>query len=167
MSHIIFGCFNSDTIGAETIYEIKTKLYEEGLYLWFNDEMDFYPDVLRMIKEQKGKGESSYAITSQEQRYNSDDLLFPYDKYTNDQLFADKTREYFSECCKNNLNILFRCLYEMIQRIQPKNFEVFVTEGYDCNFSNKNVDLEEMEADILKQILTSFSIESCIYQIKV
>lgn len=106
-------------------------------------------------------------MTSRNQPNNSDDLLFPYDKYTNEQLFADKTREYFSQCCKENLKILFWYLKEMIQRLQPKLFDVFITEGYDCDFIKKSITLDEMEFDIQQQVLTSFSIESCVYQIKV
>ena len=69
--------------------------------------------------------------------------------------------------CKKNLEILFWGLKEMIHRLQPKLIEVFVTEGYDCNFMRKCMILEDMETDIQRQVLTSFSIESYIYQIKV
>ena len=55
----------------------------------------------------------------------------------------------------------------MIQRLQPKLFDVFITEGYDCDFIKKSITLDEMEFDIQQQVLTSFSIESCVYQIKV
>ncbi len=60
-----------------------------------------------MIKEQGGKGNTLFALTSRNQATNSDDLLFPYDKYTNEQLFADNTRECFSQCCEKNLKTLF------------------------------------------------------------
>ena len=55
----------------------------------------------------------------------------------------------------------------MVQRLRPKLFEVFITEGYDCDFTRKNITLDEMMLDIQQQVLTSFSIESCVYQIEV
>ena len=164
MSHIVFGCYDSEMVDSEKICELKRKAQEKGIFLWFDKEVNFYPDVPIMMKEQQGKIENLFVITSQWQRYNSDDLLFPYDKYTNEQLFSDETREYFSLCCKKNLDILFWCLFEMVQSLHPKKFEVFVTEGYDCSFVKKIVDLKDMEADILTQVLNSFFIESCIYQ---
>lgn len=167
MSHIVFGCFNADIAAVGMADELKKVAREKDVLVWFDSEVNFYSDISKMVKEQGGKGKVLFALTSRRQPSNSDDLLFPYDKYTNEQLFADKTREYFSQCCKDNLEILFWCLKEMIQRLRPKLFEVFVTEGYDCDFTKKNMILGEMESDIQQQVLTSFSIESSIYQIKV
>lgn len=167
MSHFVFGCFNSDVVTSEVIDELKTRAQNRDVFIWFDGQLEFYSDISRMIKEQGGKGKFLFALTSRNQPSNSDDLLFPYDKYTNEQLFADKTRAYFSQCCKENLEILFWCLKEMIQKLQPKLFELFITEGYDCDFIKKRIFLDEMEFDIQQQVLTSFSIESCIYQIEV
>ena len=167
MSHFIFGCFNSAVLGSEITDELKKIAQKKDVFIWFDNGIDFYSDISKMIKEQGGKGKVLFALTSRNQPNNSDDLLFPYDKNTNEQLFADKTREYFSQCCKENLKILFWYLKEMIQRLQPKLFDVFITEGYDCDFIKKSITLDEMEFDIQQQVLTSFSIESCVYQIKV
>lgn len=167
MSHIIFGCFDLDTIDSETFSELKKEVGEEDILLWFGDETNFYPDLSRMVREQGEKAGTLFAITSQRQRYNSDDLLFPYDAYTEDELFTDKTREFFSQCCKNNLKVLFWCLHRMTQKPWLNNLKMFIVEGYDCEFLKKTLDLEEMEFDILAQVLTSYSIDSCIYQIKV
>ena len=167
MSHFIFGWFNSAVLGSEITDELKKIAQKKDVFIWFDNGIDFYSDISKMIKEQGGKGKVLFALTSRNQPNNSDDLLFPYDKYTNEQLFADKTREYFSQCCKENLKILFWYLKEMIQRLQPKLFDVFITEGYDCDFIKKSITLDEMEFDIQQQVLTSFSIESCVYQIKV
>lgn len=167
MSHFIFGCFNSDVVASEITDELKKMAQKKDVFIWFDNEIDFYSEISRMIKEQGGKGDVLFALTSRKQPSNSDDLLFPYDKYTNEQLFADKKREYFSKCCKENLSILYWCFKEMVQRLQPKVFEVFITEGYDCDFTKKSITLDEMEFDIQQQVLTSFSIESCVYQIKV
>lgn len=137
MSHFVVGCFNSDVVTSEVIDELKTGAQNRDVFIWFDSQLEFYSDISKMIKEQGGKGKFLFALTSRNQPSNSDDLLFPYDKYTNEQLFADETREYFSRCCKKNLEILFWCLKEMIQKLQPKLFELFITEGYDCNFIKK------------------------------
>ena len=100
MSHFVFGCFNSDVVTSEVIDELKTGAQNRDVFIWFDSQLEFYSDISKMIKEQGGKGEFLFALTSRNQPSNSDDLLFPYDKYTNEQLFADETREYFSRCCK-------------------------------------------------------------------
>lgn len=167
MSHFIFGCFNSDIVVSGQTEELKKMAQKKDVLIWFDNEIDFYPDITKMIKEQGGEGCVLFTLTSRNQPSNSDDLLFPYDKYTNEQLFEDKTREYFSQCCKDNLETLFWCLQVMIQRLKPRLFQVFVTEGYDCNFIKKCMILDEMKSDIQQQVLTSFSLDSCIYQIKI
>ncbi|WP_138305825.1 MULTISPECIES: hypothetical protein [unclassified Clostridium] len=167
MSHFIFGCFKSDVVVPQIADELKKMAQKKEVFIWFDNEIDFYSEISKMAKEQGGKGKVLFALTSRNQPCNSDELLFPYDKYTNEQLFADKTREYFSQCCQENLEILYWCLKEMVQRLRPKLFEVFITEGYDCDFTRKNITLDEMMLDIQQQVLTSFSIESCVYQIEV
>lgn len=167
MSHFIFGCFNSDIVVSEQISKLKKMAQNKDVMIWFDNEIDFYPDISKMIKEQGGKGIGLFALTSRNQPNNSDDLLFPYDKYTNEQLFEDKTRKDFSQCCKDNLEILFWYLQIMIQNLKPRLFQIFVTEGYDCDFVKKYMILGEMKSDIQQQVLTSFSINSCIYQIVV
>ena len=41
-------------------------------------------------------------------------MLFPFDKFTNEALFLDKSRDFFKKCCRDNIDILFDCLNKLI-----------------------------------------------------
>ncbi len=73
------------------------------------------------------------------QKYNSSDLLFPYDKYTDNELFKDNSREFFYNCCENNLKILFDCLYKLMEVSKLSHLEVFVVEDMIIPFKEKYV----------------------------
>lgn len=135
----------------------------KDIYIWFNEEIDFYKDIQRMLLEQKSKGNILFAITSVKQPFNSSDVLFPFDKFTNENLFEDSTREYYKECCRNNLDIVFDCLEKMFFLFRIEQCEIFVVEGYDDFFLKKKFNLLEMKKDILTQIENNVSITSCIY----
>lgn len=165
MSHIVFGCFNTDKFKMDCICELKKNTILKQVYFWFDSEIDFYPDILLMRNEQKAKGKCAFSMTSKNQQYNSDDLLFPYDKFTNEQLFADETRKEFNKYCRQNLKDTFDCLQEFIYVFNPKDFEIFITDVYDNKFNRKKMNLDEIERDSFSQVISSFSLESSIYSV--
>ena len=91
-----------------------------------------------MLIEQESKGNTKFVITSKNQPCNSSDVLFPFDKYTNEVLFADKSRNFYKKCCRENIDILFDCLKNLINLLHIKQIEIFVVEGYDDNFRRKS-----------------------------
>lgn len=42
----------------------------------------------------------AFAITSRNQPRNSSDVLFPFDKFTNEMLFSDESRNFYKKCCE-------------------------------------------------------------------
>ena len=165
MSYFLFGGFNNK-LSKQTIQSLKLYGNNRDVYFWFNEEINFYEDIHKMYHEQEIKKNCKFALTSKNQFHNSSDLLFPYDKYSNEKLFSDPTREYFKKCCENNINILFDCLKRLIELPNLDQIDILVVEGYDNNFIRKKCTLEEMRDDLLLQIeKTSFFINSCIYQI--
>lgn len=134
----------------------------KDVYFWFDEEITFYNDIIKMCFEQNSFGEVKFAITSVNQKYNSSDLLFPYDKFSHEQL---KDKEYFSKCCRNNLKITIDCLRKLIEIPTLSNLEIFVVEGYDINFKRKRCTLNQMKEDLLFQIELERYIDSCIYEI--
>lgn len=164
MSYFIFGSF--DLIqNKRSLQDVKRYGKQRDVYFWFDEEITFYKDILQMCMEQKSCGKVKFALTSFNQKHNSSDLLFPYDKFTNEELFKDKSRKVFCQCCKNNLSIVFDCLQNLIEISTPTHLEIFVVEGYDDAFQRKIYTLNEMEEDLLRQIETDAFIDSCIYQI--
>lgn len=93
--------------------------------------------------------------------------MFPYDKFTNEQLFADETREKFNKYCRQNLKDTFDCLQEFIYVFNPKDLEIFITDGYDNKFNRNKMNLDEIERDIFSQVISSFSLESSIYSVSI
>lgn len=164
MSYFLFGSFNS-LEEEQVIQSIKEYGKAEGVFFWFNEEIDFYEDIFRMCNEQESQKDIVFAITSSNQPRNSSDLLFPYDKFTNEELFSDISRKYFKECCENNLKILFDCLKKLLELFQPNKIDIFVVEGYDDNFQRRECSIDDMFQDIENQVINSFSIDSCIYEL--
>ena len=163
MSYFMFGSLDSAK-DKKKIQNVKAYGNERNVYFWFDDEITFYKDIQRMCTEQKSQGTILFAITSLNQHQNSSDLLFPYDKYSNEELFSDKSRKQFKKCCSDNLNIVFDCLKNLTETLNPLRMEIFVVEGYDDSFERRKCTLDEMKKDLLSQIeMTSF-IDSCIYQ---
>lgn len=164
MSYFIFGSFDLNQ-NKSSLQDVKIFGKRKDVYFWFDEEITFYNDIARMCLEQNSCGNMQFALTSFNQKYNSSDLLFPYDKYTNEELFKDKSREFFCQCCHNNLNIVFDCLKKFMEVSNPSHLEIFVTEGYDDAFQRKRCTLSEMKEDLLSQIEAASFIDSCIYQI--
>lgn len=164
MSYFVFGSFDSPN--NESLFD-KIKKYgqNKGVYFWFNSEITFYPEIFKMCKEQASQKQVTFALTSSKQPSNSSDLLFPYDKFTNQELFSNGSRLFFNRCCESNIRPLFDCLKKLLALFKLKNLEIFTVEGYDTGFIKKKCTLEEMELDLLTQIKTTSIIESCIYSI--
>lgn len=141
MSYFMFGSFDS-TKGSEKIQALKSYGIERDIYFWFDGEITFYEDMQRMCQEQKSRGAVKFAITSFGQRYNSSDLLFPYDKYS--EKLIGRSREDFHECCRENLKLVFDCCEQLIAILEPMQLEIFVVEGYDDAFQRKKCSLGEM-----------------------
>jgi hypothetical protein len=162
MSYFLFGTFN-EIFDQDMQEKVKKYGESEQLYIWFNEEITFYEEINRMLLEQGAKGNTIFAITSVNQRYNSDDVLFPFDKYSNEILFADKSRKFYKKCCQENLEILFTFFKKLKELSQTIQMKIFVVEGYDDMFFSKSCTLDEMKKDLLYQIEEKASINSYIY----
>lgn len=167
MSHIIFGDFTIDSINQHMEIELKNALLLEGILVYLNEEVDFNIDVVKMLKENSiNLNNEVFCITSVEQKYNSEDLLFPYDNYAEDELFPNgEDRVMFEKICLDNLQPLNKGIKKLRDILQPKNLRIFVTMGYDNNFRIIKCSQESMIEDIGKQVITSFNLESKIYEL--
>ena len=149
MSYFLFGTFN-EIFDQDMQEKVKKYGESEQLYIWFNEEITFYEEINRMLLEQGAKGNTIFAITSVNQRYNSDDVLFPFDKF-------------YKKCCQENLEILFTFFKKLKELSQTIQMKIFVVEGYDDMFFSKSCTLDEMKKDLLYQIEEKASINSYIY----
>lgn len=162
MSYFLFGTF--DTMHDNAVLKKVKELGEEkNIYIWFNEEIIFYEEIQRMLMEQKAEGKIKFAITSKLQPSNSCDVLFPFDKFTNEALFADETRSFYKECCRDNIDILFEFLNDLIKLLNIVQVVMFVVEGYDDTFHQKVCTIDDMKNDLLYQVENKVSIDSCIY----
>lgn len=166
MSYFLFGTFDA-LVEQRKIDKLKISGKEKGIFIWFNEEITCYSEIQRMLKEQKSNGKIAFSITSMNQPHNSNDVLFPFDKFSSEELFSDKSRTCFKKISESNLNTLFEYLYEMTTLLEPKNFEMFVVEGYDDSFQRKEMDLSQIRNEMLEQIVKTVAIESCIYCVSV
>lgn len=93
MSHIIFGDFHKSIMSEETINKIKKELYFDNILIYFDKEINFNKEVVQMLAENFNiYNNRKFCITSISQKYNSEDLLFPYDIYSQEDLFPDGGR---------------------------------------------------------------------------
>ncbi len=169
MSHILFGTCRIDSENTGKIDIVKRDMSKFGIKLWFDDEIDFYDDIQTMIIEQNNNSEYNYifCITTNNQPTNSDDLLFPYDKYSYKELFPKgNDRNKFNDYCKKNMNKLHKFFLYFTKIVYPQNIKVFLTEGYDDQFDFLFCSIDEMISHILKQVEESHFLNSTIYHIK-
>ena len=166
MSHIVFGDFTYNPANKNKESELKNTLLLEGILVYLNQEINFNTDVVKMLKENSINCINEvFCITSVEQKYNSEDLLFPYGIYAEGELFPNgEDRVAFEKICFENLQIINKGIKKLRDILQPKNLRIFVTTGYD-NFSNIKCSQEFMIEDIGKQVISSFSLESKIYEL--
>ncbi len=164
MSYFLFGSFNS-TYDKELLHQVKSYANEKNIYIWFSEEITFYKEIQRMLEEQKSDGNIKFAITSENQPRNSSDVLFPFDKIASDVLFADESRSFYKQCCRDNIDILFDCLKKMIDSLHIIQAEIFVVEGYDDIFRKKICSIDEVKQDLLCQIEDKVTLDSCIYYV--
>ncbi len=167
MSHIIFGDFNKDLVNQHMKNELKYALLLNGILIYLNEEVNFDTDVERMLKENSiNLNKGVFCITSADQKYNSEDMLFPYDNYSEDELFPNgEDRTMFEKICFDNLQTLNKGIIKLRDILQPKNLRIFVTVGYDDNFKILKCSQNAMIEDIGKQVITSFNLESKIYEL--
>lgn len=157
--------------GIIDIFEQKIKINElveyakhKGVYFWFL-EKNIPNEIKEMFIEQNINEKGRFFVSSVNQPTNSSDLLLPFDKYTNEELFKDRSRKFYNQCCRENLNIVFDCLHHMIKLLKPAKLEIFVTEGYDNSFLRKECTLNDMKEDIYRQIIVDAECDSSVYQI--
>lgn len=162
MSYFLFGSFNS-AHDRELLQQAKLYANERNIYIWFGEEITFYKEIQRMLEEQKSDGKIKFAITSENQPHNSSDVLFPFDKFSSDELFADKSRNFYKQCCRDNMDILLNCLKNLMDLLHIRYVEIFVVEGYDNVFQKKVCNVDELKRDLLFQIEEKVSLDSCIY----
>ena len=141
-------------------------MVKKKTYIWFNQEITFYNDIQRMMREQKAEGNTLFAITSKNQPSNSSDVLFPFDKVPNKLLFIDESRMFYKKCCRENIDVLFDFLEKLISMFNIEYIEIFVVEGYDDIFQRKVCNIDEVKRDLLYQIEERVSIDSSIYYVR-
>ncbi len=166
MSHMLFGDFNYK-VDNEQKNSLKRYLESMNILLFFDEEVGEFEEVSQMLNENEKGYKGRFCITSVLQKYNSDDILFPYDKYSNVDLFPNgDDRRHFEELCYNNLMILQNVIETMEQKLDIDTLRIFVVEGYDTNFVVKDCNIYQMINSLYLQVKESFFLESYIYQIK-
>lgn len=163
MSHFLIGEFVTNRI-----IESEQRTYgNKDIYYYFNQKTDLCKDVCDTVKENVKLPEHDwFLITSKLQGKNSDDVLFPYDKYSNEELFpSDGDREFFEEKCISNLRLLFESLSQFIEDMNPVDLRIIIVQGYDTVFKEEKCTLETMFEDLQNQAINTYFLDSKIYNI--
>jgi len=167
MSHFIFGTFVLYDNSEQAIQDVKQEFLDRELILHINQEVEFSSDINKMLLEYDSDFSTKFCITSFNQKFNSQDTLFPFDKYTDEELFPnDEDRTKFDELCAHNLKILKDAIVKAIELMKLTNVRIFVVDGYDTEFTIVKCNLDSMFEDILSQVKNSFILTSTIYEIQ-
>lgn len=171
MSCFIFGDFFSERADDLSRGKIWDDLVKGGVYIFFDEQMnDVYNEILQMLKEHPSNHSNvSFCLTSINQKYNSEDLLYPFDKYTEEELFpdgAEGNREIYMQLCLENLNPLKDAITKILDVFEPKSFRFFTTVGYDTEFDVCYCTKDEMTDDIYRQVTEEIELDSKIYVLK-
>jgi len=164
MSHFLFVGF----ITKQIIRSVKKTYTNKDIFYLFNQKIHFCNDVMKVIQEhKKSRSENWCLITSKLQKTNSQDILLPYDKYSQQDLFPNGAdRMVFENTCFDNLNAFHANFLEFMEDIKPFSLRIFVVEGYDNDFTEKNCTLDTMIQDLESQATKTFFFESTIYNIQ-
>ncbi|MCB7306086.1 hypothetical protein NE683_18790 [Bariatricus massiliensis] len=162
MSHFLFGEYRKGQSN-----DVENYWDKNNVIFTFDNKIDFYPDIFTMVEENTTlTNRRVFCLTSNLQMKNSDDLIFPYDKYTNEELFPHgKDRSIYANFCKQNLAILAESLENFMKDVKPNSLRIYVVDGYDSNFRIVKCKLKDMIDDIYNQVINSFVLESKIYEI--
>lgn len=168
MSHFIFGTFDSNNFSEQNTLLISNKIEKTNIRVFFNQDIKFCNDLDRMLENNKCKDHYLFCITSANQELNSDDVLFPYDEYDEDELFQNgDDRSYFNHICEEHLKRLKSVFEQIVVILDAKNIKVFTVDGFDDYFIKSSVNIDGMIADMLEQVKTTFSLKSKIYEIQI
>lgn len=169
MSSYLFGDFFSEKADAFWRKKARDELVKDGVNIFFDDEMNFVNDeLLQMLKEHSSDHSNiSFCLASVEERINCEDLLFPFDVYTQEELFPDGTegsRERFNQLSLENLNTLKNAVAKMFEVFEPQSFRLFVDEGFDTGgWKVYRCTREEMIQDIYRQVTDEGILDEKIY----
>ena len=168
MSHFMFGDFFSENFGNKCAEIIKKEYIDSGLIIYFNQELQFYNEIDNMLAEHMSDNNIKFCITSEFQKYNSEDVLFPFGKYDQSELFPNgDDRSRYNELCNINLKVAKNAIEKMMKVFKLNRLRIFITSsGYDDNFRRIQCDVDEMFSDILAQVQYGFDLISTIYDIK-
>ena len=164
MSHFVFGEFQT-----EQRMDCSQEWIGDLLFS-YNQGIDFFDGIFKMICAHGELSKSErivFCITSENQLKNSDDVLFPYDKFPDQMLVHEGTgRMDFVRLCRDNLKLLRNGLRDFIEKYRPARLRVFVSDGYEPEFECANTTLEEMLDDLEAQVIEDFFLEAKVYEIE-
>lgn len=167
MSHFIFGTFDSSVFSEQKALLVKEKLEQSNIKVLFNQELSFCNDLERMLENNGGSEYYTFCFTSTGQEFNSDDVIFPYDLYDEDELFPNgDDRSHFNNICGEHINRLKFVVEQLITMLNTKNIRVFTVDGFDDSFTKLNISIDGMIDDILEQVKITFSLNSKIYELQ-
>lgn len=165
MSHFIFGEFQTKHKISYSTEWITSLLFS------FDQKIDFFNGISKMIQANSKISENErviFCITSENQLKNSDDVLFPYDKFPDQLLIhAGVGRVDFIKKCRDNLNILKNGLVDFIKEYRPIVLRVFVSDAYDIEFECVETTLDGLIDDLEEQVIEDFFLDSKIYEIRI
>ncbi len=167
MSHIVFGECNATNKAIELFREKISQINNNEILFWSGDGVNSHSEIHQMINENGGrKGNHIFYFTTINQPPNSDGLLFPYEKYSQKELFPDNNdRIFFEKKCQEVLSKFIEIIEIMLYTTDIDNIRIFIAEGYDNEFNEKKCTTNEMMKHLLQEIKTSFSIDSVIYKL--
>lgn len=137
----------------------------DDIYFLTGNDIPNLNSILMIFSENNIKTENHclFMLSSELQPNNSDDLIFPYSKYENDELFISRSN--FEEKSKENLHRTFCAIEKILLKFKTNKIVLVITEIYDDKFIINECSMKEAQNDILKQVLDGFYINSTIYNI--
>lgn len=167
MSHIMFGLVDSCNFNTDKSYVIEQNGdINDGIYFLTGSDIPNLNTILTMFSENNIQTENHciFMLSSELQPHNSDDLLFPYSKYENDELFISPNN--FEDKSKENLHTTFCAIEKILRKFKTHKILLAITESYDNNFIYNECSMKDAETDILRQVLDGYYIESAFYSIQ-
>ncbi|MDO4721068.1 MAG: hypothetical protein Q4A78_10440 [Peptostreptococcaceae bacterium] len=180
MSYYLFGSFSSKHRSDEQIRLLRETLKSRGVFVHLDEDLDwakparedlFWGDVKEVLKEHPCSHPYHFTFSSADQPCNGHDMLFPWDRYSFEELYPNGTddRSTFMECAAQILDRTKWALQQLILYFQVREMRVFIDGGFDNTFEVVSCTLEEMFEELKRQMWETGDFDGLpkFYQIRI
>ena len=163
MSYLISGAFNLKKSESYTLNDI---MIDDCIISFQEDESVIHS----FLSKGQSDGKSIvFSITSKSQKFYSENILYPYDDYSHEELFpmGDDNVDRFLEICKAKLIALKKVITSFVEQFELAEFIITISDGDDEEYEVFDCNIEQLINELYQQVEKNGIYKTLSYRIKV